>query len=107
MWSEWFVFAPGGGTALVMLGVPWLGALVLALWLRRVAQRTGFPVYCFLVAAGIGAAAAAWADPLPGLSMLFAGVAVCAGIVWRYGTPWRPGPDVAPAAVRRFFFVGR
>ena len=89
MFDAEFIALHGYGTILA-LGLPNLALLALALWLRRVARRTGFPVYCFLFAAGTGMAAAAWADPLPGLAMLCAGVAVCVGIVWRYGTPWRP-----------------
>ena len=106
MFSEDFVVLHGYGT-LLALGIPNLAAIILVLWLMRIVKRTGFPIFCLLFAAGVGAASMAWADPLPGLSMLIAGVAVCAGIVWRYGTPWRPGPDVMPAAVRCYFFAGR
>ena len=106
MFSEDFVVLHGYGT-LLALGIPNLAAIILVLWLMRIVKRTGFPIFCFLFAAGVGLASAAWADPLPGLAMLCAGVAVCAGIVWRYGTPWRPGPDVTPAAMRRYFFAGR
>ncbi len=92
--GDWIAFTPQGGTPGAMMpNLLFLGALAVAVWLRWVAVRTGFPVYCFLVSLGTGVACG-FAGGMPaGPAVLVASLAVCGGILWRYGLPWRPRAD--------------
>ena len=87
---DWLVFSPQGGPAGAMMpNIVFLAALAVAIWLRWVAVRTGFPVYCFVVCLAVGIACALAASAPAGPAVFLASLVLCAGMVRRYGLPWR------------------